>query len=205
MAINPNSNVFESVIYEDISYCETEEFIGGLVPTEIYYCPINRITQLRVPGTAGNYESAGKITQKILCTENYGFKKVKALIDTSELSSNLDGRVGRKTSGSDLELMILGTRAQLIGFSRKTRNLPLVFLVQDNNGKWFVFGTLVSPAYVSGFDLKTGKKYEDESGATIKLAANTIIYEYTNEIPVIIPDPEPDEGDFDTNFHNDFD
>jgi|SRR5690606_3428364 len=200
-----NTNIFEDVIYEEISYCDNDEFAGGLVPTEIYYCPIKKIERLVTPMIYGSFESAGKISQKILCVENYGFKKIHALVDTSELTSGLEGQTGRKTSNSDLELMILGTRAQLIGFSRKTRQIPLVFIVKDQNEKHFVFGTLVSPAYVSSFDLKTGKKYEDESGATIKLTANTIIYEYTNELPIIIPDPEPDEGDFDTDFQTDFD
>jgi len=200
-----NTNIFEDVIYEEISYCDTDEFAGGLVASEILYCPINKIDRLVVPSVYGSFESAGKISQKILCKENYGFKKIKALVDTSELSSGLDGQIGRKNSSSDLELMILGTRAKLIGFSRKTRQVPLIFIVKDQNGKYFVFGTLVSPAFVSGFDLKTGKKYEDESGASIKLTANTIIYEYTNQLPVIIPDPEPDEGDFDTDFQTDFD
>src|SRR5690606_27460246 len=155
-----NTNIFEDVIYEEISYCDTDEFAGGLVASEILYCPINKIDRLVVPSVYGSFESAGKTSQKILCKENYGFKKIKALVDTSELSSGPDGQIGRKKSTSDLELMILGTRAKLIGFSRKTRQVPLIFIVKDQNGKYFVFGTLVSPAFVSGFDLKTGKKYE---------------------------------------------
>lgn len=202
---NTHINIFDTVIYEEISYCETDEFTGGLIPTEIYYCPINRIERLVVPNASGSYEAAGKITQKILCTENYGFKKIKALIDTSELSAALEGNIGKKTDGSDFELIILGTRAKLIGFSRKMRNVPMVFIVKDTNGRYFVLGTLVSPCYIAGFELSTGKKYDDDPAASLKLHANTIIYEYTNVLPVIVPEPEPDEGDFDTDFHTDFD
>lgn len=200
-----SQDIFESVNYEEISFCDTEEFHGGLIETEIYYCPIRYITQLRTPSTIGWFESAGKISQKIICRENYGFRKMKALVETPEFNSALEGSLGRKSSSSDLELILLGTRARLIGFSRKLRHIPMVFVVKDRNGRQFVIGSLVSPAYLSNFQLKSGKKNEDETGASLKVTCNTIIYEYTNTIPVIIPDIPEDEGDFTGEFDTDFD
>ena len=203
MKINtPITSIFETVNYEEISYCNTDEFSGGLVETEIYYCPIKYIDFLKTPGVYGGFEAAGKVTQRIICKPNYGFKKMKALLDTPEFHSGLDGSIGRKDSKTDFELQLLGVRAKLIGFSVRMRNIPMVFIVKDRNERFFIIGTLVSPAYISSFDLQSGKKYEDDAVGTLKLSTAASIYEYQNEIPVYVP---PAEGDFDSDWHNDFD
>ena len=120
----------------------------------------------------------------------------------SETDSGLDGSIGRKDSKTDFELQLLGVRAKLIGFSIRMRNIPLVFIVKDRNERFFIIGTLVSPAYISSFDLQSGKKYEDDAVGTLKLSTAASIYEYQNEIPVYAT---PNEGDFDSDWHNDFD
>lgn len=203
MKINtPITSIFETVNYEEISYCNTEEFSGGLVETEIYYCPIKFIDYLKLPTALGSFESSGKVVQRIICKPNYGFKKMKALLDTPEFASGLNGSIGRKASTTDFELQLLGIRAKLIGFSIRMRNIPLVFIVKDRNERFFIIGTLVSPAYISSFDLQSGKKYEDDAVGTLKLSTAASIYEYQNEIPVYAT---PNEGDFDSDWHNDFD
>lgn len=203
MNINtPITSIFETVNYEEISYCNTEEFSGGLVESEIYYCPIKYIDYLNPSTGLGSFENSGKVVQKIICKPNYGFKKMKALLDTPEFDSGLDGSIGRKDSKTDFELQLLGVRAKLIGFSIRMRNIPLVFIVKDRNERFFIIGTLASPAYISSFDLKSGKKYEDDAVGTLKLSTASVIYEYQNEIPVYVP---PAEGDFDSDWHDDFD
>lgn len=194
--------MFDNVQYEDILYCNSEEFSGGLLESEIYYCPIKLIDFFKTPSLHSGFESSGKITQKIVCKPNYGFRKIKALVDSSTFDSDLSGAIGKKDASTDFELQIIGLRARLIGFSRSLRNIPCIYIVRDQNGRQFTIGTLVSPAYISSFRLSPGKKYEDDSGAIVKLTTSAIIYEYQNEIPTV---KDTGLGDFDLNFHSDFD
>lgn len=201
MAANTNTNIdaFAYYIQEDVDYCETTDVLGGLQEAEIYYCYLPYIEVLRLPSAISTNKYAGKIRQEISCKENFGFKKIKALVDTAGLTSRLSSS-GKDTS--ELEGFLIGTRAELIGVSRKFRHRPFVFIVQDRNGRKFVCGTLVSPAYLQSFDLETGKKFDDDNGAAFKVKSNTIIFEYDGEIPVYTA---PENGDYDTDYDDDYD
>lgn len=193
-------DVFEAVNYEEISYCDTEEFAGGLRESEIFYCPIKFIEHFKTPLLHYNFEKAGSISEPILCKKNHGFKRIKALIDTSGFDSDMDGQIGKKQRTTDFELEVLGMRAQLIGWSRNLKNVPCVYIVGDANGRFFTIGSLVSPAYISSMKLFTGRKYEDTSGLILKINTAEVVYEYQNEIPL----HEPIFGDFDSDFSTDF-
>lgn len=198
-------NVFESFIQEDIDICVSDDFSGGLQPCKIFYCYLPYIRSLKLPGASGYNETAGRILQNIICEENRGFSKLEALIDTSDLHSEYDDS-GMGSDQSEIQIFIPGTRAALIGLSRKLRHRPFVFLVETQDGRRFVLGTLVSPAYLTQFSLQTGRQYEDDNGAEIRLRANTIIYEYAGEIPMIPPDDQiVTPGDFSSDFDKDFD
>lgn len=203
MAVNPNTDidVFAAYIQEDVDYCENVDVLGGLEESEIYYCYLPYIEVLRLPSAISTNEYAGKVRQQIVCRENFGFSRIKALVDTAELSSKYSGG-GKSGDSSELEGLLLGTRAQLIGLSRKLRHRPFVYIVRDRNGRQFIIGSLESPAYLQSFDLELGKKYEDDNGASFHVKSNAIIYEYEGEIPVI--DPEESEGDYSDDYDDDY-
>lgn len=186
-------NAFDAYIHEDVIYCDTNDFLGGICETEIYYTLISSVDVLKIPSLIFGNEKSGQVKDLFL-KENRSFKKIKALVDTSELKSNLDN--------SDLEIFLLGTRAELIGFKRTTNHRPLVFLLRDNNGKYFIFGTLESPAYIKDFSIETGKKPDDDTGANVKLVSNGSIFEYIGPTDIVEP---PHIGDFDEDFDEDFD
>jgi len=192
-------DVFASYILEDVEHCDAVDVVGGLQPAEIFYCYLPDILTLRTPPAFSTNESAGTIKSMITCKQHKGFKKIKALIDTAGLSSKFSG----KSDSSTLNGFLLGTRGQLIGMSRKLRYRPFVFIVKDNNGRQFIIGNLVSPAYLKNFDLNTGIKYEDDNGASFTIESSSIIYEYKPNIPVLVP--QDLDGDFDDDFENEFD
>lgn len=200
---NDITDIFKNVNYEEISYCETDDIAGGLAETEIYYCPIRYVESLKTPSLVGSFDEVGTVSQPIVCKEHYGFKKLKALTDTADLGGDHQGSIGRKRPSAEIGFTMLGLRAQLIGFGRKMSTVPMIVIAKDKNGRQFLVGTLVSPAYVSSFQLQTGKKFDDDSAAVLKFTTNASLYEYKNVIPVI--EPDPDLGDFDFNFNDDFD
>lgn len=200
---NDFTDIFEDVNYEEISYCDTEDTAGGLAETEIYYIPIRFVEFLKTPSVVGSFAEVGTVANKIVCKKNYGFKKLKALMDTADLAGDLQGSIGRKRPSGEIGFTLLGLRDELIGFSRKMMAVPLIVIAKDRNGRQFLIGTLVSPAYISNFQLQSGKKFDDDSAAVLKVSSNASLFEYKNVIPVIEPDPET--GDFDYNFDTDFD
>lgn len=189
-------DVFHSYIHEDVLYCENTDYLGGIA--DILYCYQPNIEYLPIPSRTGTNESAGRITS-IVCKQYTGFKSIKALIETAFLTNNFaDGNVQDTT---ELTAFLLGTRSELIGFSRKIREKPYTFIVRDNNGKLFLLGTLQSPAYLKEFTIQTGTKFDDNCGAEIKFRSNSILFEFTGEVPV----GTSDFGDFSNDFSNDFD
>ena len=191
-------DVFEAYIHEDVLYCETNDFLGGL--SDIQYCYQPFIEQLSVPAAAGNNETAGKI-KSLTCKENYGFKSIKHLIDTAQLTGEF-ATGGAVSDTSELTGYLIGTRAELIGLSRKLRERPFTIVTTDNNGRKFLLGTLQSPAYLKKFSIKSGKKFDDDCGAEFMFRSNSLFYEFIGKVPVAVP---TDTGDFDTNFDFDFD
>lgn len=195
-------DVFSAYIHEDVEFCSGEDFLGGLQEAEIYFCYLPFVDSLKLPLAAASNALAGTVSAKITCKPNRGFQKMKALVDTSELSSQFSG--SKEVSDvSDLKVFLLGVRAQLIGFSRKFRNRPFVFIIKDNNGRQFVLGNLASPAYLKDFNMISGKKFDDDNGVDLTITSNSILYEYTQDIPIV--DPKDLAGDFDSDFDIDFD
>lgn len=204
MAIDPNTKIdpFADYIVEDVEHCETVDVLGGLRETEIYYCYLRHIETLRIPSAISTNDYAGKIRQEIACQENRGFKKMTALVDTGELSARFSPN-SKSQDSAELEFFLLGSRAELIGLSRKLRNRPFVFIIKDRNGRQFVCGTLVSPAYLNAFSIGLGKVFDDNNGATFSVKSNSIFYEYLGNIPVI--DPEELDGDYSDDYSDDYD
>lgn len=190
-------DIFEAYIHEDTMYCETNDYLGGI--SDILYCYQPFIEYLVVPSPIATNTNAGTITS-IICKKNKGFKSIKPLIETAFLKHNFSD-AGNAPDTTELTAFLLGTRAQLIGFSRKMRDRPFTFIVKDNNGKMFLTGTLQSPAYLRDFSIDTAKKFDDDCGAEMKFRSNTLFYEFTGTIPI----ESTIFGDFDEDFSNDFD
>lgn len=186
----------ENFIQEDINCNFGIDLGGGLQPAQIYYCFLPWVKKLVTPGASAMNAYAGRISH-ILCEENRYFSRMAALVDTAEIES----KFSPKSDASSLEFFISGLRGELIGLSRKLRNKPFVFIVKTMDDRAFVFGTLASPAYVSSFELVSGKKWDNDNGAALKLASNAIIYELTGTIPIPVPEVV---GDFTTDFDVDF-
>ena len=200
MAIDPNTNinnVFAHYVQDDVDFCDVEDVIGGIQPSEIYFCHIKHIDILRTPLAKSTNNYAGTILNKIICKENTGFSRMKSLVESAELTSEYQNT----KDSSDLELFLLGTRAELIGVSRKFRHQPFIIIVKDENNKQFVIGTLASPAYLRSFEITTGKKFDDNSGGSLKFRSNTIFFEYKHEIPI----KPTDIGDYNDDYNDDYD
>lgn len=193
-------DIFAGYIHEDVMFCQTVDHLGGVDASAIFYCYLPFVDEMKIPSRIQENEPAGTITQ-LSCVENRGFQKIEALVETPDVASKYSSS-GTPSDVTEFKFFLLGTRAELIGLSRKLRDKPFVFIVRDNNKRKFIIGTLESPAYVKNFDIQLGRKAEDDTGAEVKLRSNAIIYEYLGDIPTA---PVEHFGDFDGDFDTDFD
>lgn len=172
------SDLFDEILdnlwHEEVSN-SCEEYDGGLQECEIFYCPHFHVNRFSIPLITGTFTSAGTISENITCKNRRSFERIEALTDINELNS-----AGEK---STLKFYVLGVRGKLIGMKRITSRLPGIYIVRDNNGRMFVFGNNISPGRTTQFDISTGQKEEDNSGATISISSNMIFFEYTGVIP----------------------
>ena len=167
-----------------------EEYDGGLQECEIFYCPYFHVDRFSIPFLTGTFTSAGTITENITCKNRRSFERIEALADINDLTSTGDKSI--------LKFYVLGVRGKLIGMKRIISRLPGIYLVRDNNGRMFVLGDIISPGRTTQFDISTGQKDEDNSGATISITSNMIFFEYKGAIPPYR------ESDFDSDFSFEF-
>lgn len=199
MRRNSHIDSFEAYLYEDVLFCNTDDVMGGLSDSEIYYCYQPFIASLNIPNPLGSNEQAGTI-RSISCKPYRGFKKMNALVETPSLDSDYTGS-NQISDTSEFSAFLMGNRAELIGLSRKLRDRPFTLIVKDSNGKKFLIGTLQSPAYLQNFKITSGKKFDDNCGAEIKFRSNTVFYEFSGEIPFAASHYKDFDADFDSDFY----
>lgn len=181
MNFNNQNNAFENFIQDEISSCLTDENIGGVI--DIHYCFMPWVNTFRTPSVLETNAYAGKIHEDITCLPNRYFSKIPALVDSSHINSKYEGP-GKVSFKSELEFMLVGNRDEFIGLARKMTNRPFIFVVRDANNKQFVVGTTTSPAYVTSFEIKSEKKFDDEVVAMFRFEANSIYFQYDGKITV---------------------
>lgn len=183
---------YEDLIWhEDVSDCE--EFLSGLIETEIYFCPAMFLSRIKIPNILGTFTSAGTISENLVCKKRRGFYKLRGLIEQNDLTA----QVSDNSTKTSLTIYLLGLKANRIGLARKFKMIPGVYLVKDLNQRFWVIGTDISPAFAT-CELNTGKKFDDDSGMQIKLTSNSIFYQYSGAIPL------PPESDFSDEFSFEF-
>ncbi len=176
-----DKNLFEE--FEDRHWHDAvddcyEDYYAGLQECEIFYCPAVHVTPFAIPRLEGTFESAGTIKENITCKNRRSFEKINALVDQNELT----GDVSETSSKTSVNLYVLGLKGSRIGLSRKVSRYPGIYILRDANGRMWIVGNTLSPAFAS-FNLTTGKVEEDNSGVQMKLSSNMIFFEYTGSIP----------------------
>ena len=58
----------------------------------------------------------------------------------------------------------------------------MVYAIKDSNSQFWIIGTPYAPAFFETADAKTGKKYDDNSGITMKISANCQLWAFDGVI-----------------------
>ena len=78
--------------------------------------------------------------------------------------------------------MLPNFKPENIGFTVLHKNTPMVYAIKDSAGQFWVIGSPDAPAYFETADAKSGKKYEDNSGITMKISANCQLWAFDGAI-----------------------
>lgn len=174
-------NSFEGINIEDINFCPDQMNASG-IRTRLYYAPDHYFMKIKLPGNAPGYSDTVTIPSGEIEFKGGGWSYIDVLIDENELRNSLSGGQQRKRSKSEIEMYIVGLRAEVLGFIEKHKNTPLIFGIEDSNHQSWIIGNLRNRAFFDVADVSSARKYEDNSGAAIKIICNSPIFLYTGSI-----------------------
>lgn len=174
-------NSFEGVYIEDILNCPNAEYASGL-KTRLYYAPDHFFLNIGIPAVSDSYEVMMEIPAGEIEFKGGGWSYIDILIDENELKNVLTGSQQRKKTKSELEIFILGVRSKVLGFIEMHKNRPFVFGITDANDQSWILGNLRNRAFIETAETSSQKKYEDNSGMTVKISCNSPIYLYKGTI-----------------------
>lgn len=176
------TDCFSDINVETVNHCPNDETVGG-VSVDLFYIPATQIATYTKPVLTNTSSYADRMTLTALTpATGKGFKRISVTVDENELSATLVGNKGNKKPKVELDVLIPNFKKQNIGFVDTHKNTPMVYAVKDSTGQFWVIGTPDAPAFFETADAKTGKKYEDNSGITGKISANTKIWAFDGAI-----------------------
>ena len=190
-------NSFEGVNVEDLTHCPQDNFASG-IKTKVYYAPATYFDKIDLPTLKNTYDDLVSIVQGGIEFRGGGWNSIDVLIGENELKQTLSGPLQRKKSKTELEFLIIGFRTKVLGLIEAHKNTPMIFVVVDAVGNNWVIGNLRNRALMESADVTTQKKYEDNSGAVVKITANTPIFFFGNQYSWI------DQGIFTREFTDEF-
>lgn len=182
------SNCFDNVPHENLENCPNDEINAGIA-TELYYVPTSFIKTMAKPVAGATYESRVTIPKEgIVLNTGKSWKKIDIMIEEGELSAQMVGNKGNKKSKAEVDFLIPGMKRKNLGFMDAYKNVPCVYAVKDGNGQMVVIGTKDFGAFFETAEGKSGKKFDENSGITCKVVANSKLLYFDGEI---LLDPTP--------------
>jgi hypothetical protein len=129
----------QDIIIEKLGKAEQEHF-GGIVHTNVLYAPLDWFATIAAPlklddATPANegttFAELGSITTDHTFLTGKGFIKLTVAEQTSDIKSAYLGESTNKIVENKASIVLEGSTAELIGFSRWSRNKRCVVLLQE--------------------------------------------------------------------------
>lgn len=170
--------------FEDILVCPTAESIPG-IKTRLYYAPESSFYKFELPDHQETYEDYLMVSPDAIMFKSGNWNVADVLIDESELQSTITGNLQRKKTKISFSFFLLGFRTKVLGFVEKCKNNPMIFGVEDLSGRVWLVGNLRNRAFIESAEGTTGRKYEDNSGVSVKVTSNSQLYCYEGSAQMI--------------------
>ncbi len=165
-----------SALYESLEFCQGEPVLPG-IRKKVYFIPASQIVKFPVlPKLGDEGVDMGKLATyqgDFMLAADAAWKCIDVLTTDSDISSDSQGTAPSKTFLNKATLKHAGCDEEATGFCRMANCDNLVYLVQQRNGKFRVFGndkfeTNTKPAQASG------AKETDASGTTLAVEVSDL-------------------------------
>lgn len=93
--------------------------------------------------------------------------------DTGEFKINLVGETDGKSITNELTIFNPGLKKKILGFMAAAKNDNLFFIVQDNEGQYYLMGDAKRPATFTSGEAGTGKETAARKGVTLTFTYKT--------------------------------
>ncbi|WP_312750563.1 hypothetical protein [Epilithonimonas hominis] len=167
---------FGGITIDDLHYYPYQDYGAG-IRTQLLYAPAEFFDKIVLPEIKNEFEQS-----LIIIEDNFKFKEslnwatIDILIDENELKTTIEGGAQQKKTRSELNFYVLGFRKKILGFLENLKNVPMVFGIKDSEGTIWILGNLRNRAFIESAEATTGKKYEENSGVSVKVSAKSAIY-----------------------------
>lgn len=176
------ANCFDDAYIETVNHCPNDTTVGGTA-ADLFYIPAAHIETYTEPTVTATSTYAERMTLAALTPKTgKGFKRLSAMIEENELGNVFVGNKGNKKAKAEIDCMLPNFKPENIGFTVLHKNTPMVYAIKDSAGQFWVIGSPDAPAYFETADAKSGKKYEDNSGITMKISANCQLWAFDGAI-----------------------
>lgn len=175
-------NCFAGAYLETVNHCPNDAIVGGL-SVDLFYIPAPNIDTFTLPTVTATSTYAERMTlAAVTPATGKGWKRLSVMVDENELANNFVGNKGNKKPKVELDCMLPNFKKENLGFTVLHKNTPMVYAIKDSNSQFWIIGTPDAPAFFETADAKTGKKYDDNSGITMKISANCQLWAFDGVI-----------------------
>lgn len=136
----------ECIALDDINEamdCKNPDNMGGIVPQIIFGYHADVATWPDYPAkteAALTLEEAGTLKGDVVMKQGCKAYKMDFTDDVSEFKITDQGESGGESFLYDLNIISAKMRKKIFGFENATKGRKMFFLVQDNNGTWYLMG-----------------------------------------------------------------
>ncbi|EKF56224.1 hypothetical protein I215_01838 [Galbibacter marinus] len=144
----------DTIATENLEYCPSDEIASGVSETEVYACPLSDFLTIGAPpklGEATTLEEAGSISAESSHTfaEGKGFHKLMLKPDSGNVVSTPQGSKGNITFENKFTAAIPGGTKKTVGWVRKYKGVPMIFIIVEKDGTQRQLGSKLSPSYMN--------------------------------------------------------
>jgi|SRR5690606_602344 len=144
----------DTIVTENLEYCPSDEIASGVSETGVYACPYADFLTIGAPpklNIATSLDEAGSISAEDSHTfeEGKGFHKLMVKPDTGNVVSTSQGSKGNISFENKFTAAIPGATKKTVGWVRKHKGLPMIFIVIEKDGTQRQIGSKLSPAYMN--------------------------------------------------------
>ena len=170
--------------------CAEQDNMGGIVNTVIYgYCEDVATWPSRPTAAAGSplpIDAAGALVGDLVMkpgTRAYTFEFTD---DTGSFTVKPQGERGGESFLEELTIITAKIRKKILGFMNAVKGRKLFFVVQDNNGQWYLMGDRWHGARLAtdSDGATTGAAYTERNQTSLRFQYNTpraFVYEGDTE------------------------